>query len=107
MPAFSANITAIGSTHEGSNYTLTCTINGDESLEATNRKFQWKRVDSMDDVFQDSMVNDTLAFNQLSHDDAGEYRCNVSFDSPYLIGAHYVMTSFNITVTSKCKLHDK
>ena len=107
MPAFSANIRASGFTDEGSNYTLTCTINGDESLAATNRTFQWERVDSMDDMVQGTMADDTLTFNPLSRDDAGEYRCNVSFDSPYLIGTHYVMTSFNITVTGKCKLDDQ
>ena len=104
MPAFSANITASGSADEGSNYTLTCTINGDESLAATNRTFQWERVDSMDDTLQGTIADNTLTFNPLSHDYAGEYRCNASFDSPYLIGSQYVMTSFNITVTSKCKL---
>ena len=104
MPEFSADIAASGSADEGSNYTLTCTINGDESLAATNRTFRWDGVDSMDDMFQDLMANDTLTFNPLSRDDAGEYRCNVSFDSPYLIGSQYVMTSFKITVISKCKL---
>ena len=107
MPAFSASITASGSTDEGSNYTLTCTINGDESLAATNRTFQWERVGSMDDMLQDPMANDTLTFNLLHRDDAGVYRCNTSFDSPYLIGTHYVMTSFNIMVTSKCKFDDQ
>ena len=107
MPAFSADTTASGSTDEGSNYTLTCTVNGDESLAATNRTFQWERVDSMDDMLRGTLVDDTLTFNPLSRDDAGVYRCNVSFDSPYLIGTRYVMTSFNITVTSKCKLDDQ
>ena len=107
MPAFSANITASGSTDEGSNYTLACTINEDESLAATNRAFQWERVDSMDDMVQGTIADNTLTFNPLSRGDAGVYRCNVSFDSSYLIGTHYVMTSFNITVTGKCKLDDQ
>ena len=107
MPAFSAHITASGSTDEGSNYTLTCTVSGDESLAATNRTFQWERVDAIDDMVQGTMADDTLTFNPLSRGDAGVYRCNVSFDSLYLIGTRYVMTSFNITGTSKCKLDDQ
>ena len=107
MPAFSVNITASGSTDEGSNYTLTCTTNGDESLAATNRAFQWERVDTMDNMVQGTMADDALTFNPLSRDNTGEYRCNASFDSPYLIATHYVMTSFNITVTGKCKLDDQ
>ena len=100
----SANITPSGAPHEGSNYTLTCAVHGDELLAAANRTFQWDRVDGMD---EDPMAIDTLTFNPLSRDNAGEYRCNVRFDSPYLIGTRYVMTPFNITVTSKCKLDDQ
>ena len=106
MPAFSADITASGFTDEGSNYTLTCTINGDESLAATNRTFQWERVDSMDDI-QGTIADDSLTFNPLHRDEAGEYMCTTSFDSPYLIETRYVMTSFNFTVTSKCKIDDQ
>ena len=58
----------------------------------------------MKDMFQGPMANDTLTFNPLSRDGAGEYICNTSFHSPYLAEIHYVMTSFNITVTSKCEL---
>ena len=93
----SANIRASGPQHEGSNYTLICAIHGDELLASTNRTFQWEKVDSMDR----RIANDTVTFNPLSRDDTGEYRCNVSFDSPYLIGTSHVTTSFNIMVTSK------
>ena len=99
----SANIIPSGAPHEGSNYTLTCAVRGDELLAAANRTFRWGRVDGMDEY---PMANDTLTFNPLSRGDAGVYRCNASFDSPYLIGTHYVMTSLNITVTSKCKFDD-
>ena len=104
VPVLSANITASGSTDEGSNYTLTCTVNGAESLAATNRTIQWERVDSMYDMLQNPTPNDTLTFKPLSRDDAGEYRCTASFDSPYLIGAHHMMQSFNVLITSKYKV---
>ena len=61
----------------------------------------------MNDTLQVFTANDTLTFNPLNRDDAGEYRCNASFDSPYLIGTHYVIQSFNITVMSKCKPGDQ
>ena len=61
----------------------------------------------MDDMSQVRTANDTLTFNLLSRDDAGEYKCNASFDSPYLIGTRYVIQSFNVTVMSKCKLDDQ
>ena len=99
----SANTTPSGGPHEGSNYTLTCAVRGDELLVAANRTFRWDRVDGMNEY---SIANDTLTFNPLSRGDAGEYRCTGSFDSPYLIGTHYVITSLNITVTSKCKFGD-
>ena len=105
-PELSANISASGLPDEGSSYTLTCTVHGAESLAATNWTFQWGRIDSSDDMLQDFIANDTLIFNPLRRCDAGEYRCSASFDSPYLIGTRYVTTSFNITVTSKCKLDD-
>ena len=100
----SASITVIGPPDEGSIYILTCAVYGDKSLAPTNETFQWERVDSMDDMSQVHMASDTLTFNPLSRDDAGEYRINASFDSPYLIGTRYVTQSFNITITSKCKL---
>ena len=103
----SANITASGPPDEGSIYTLICAVHGDESLAATNETLQWEGLDGVDEMFLVPMANDTLTFNPLSRDDAGVYRCNVRFGSPYLIGTRYVMTSFNITVTSKCKLDDQ
>ena len=103
----SANITASGSSDEGSIYTLTCAVHGDESLAATNETLQWEGLGGVDEMFLDPMANDTLTFNPLSRDNAGEYRCNASFDSPYLIGTSHVTISFNITVTSKCKLGDQ
>ena len=52
-------------------------------------------------------TNDTLTFNPLNRDDAGEYSCSASFDSPYLVGTRYVIQSVTITVMSKCKLDDQ
>ena len=104
----SANITASELSDEGSFYTLTCAVHGDESLAATNRTFLWERVDSMDDMLQVPTANDTLTFYPLSRDNAGEYRCNASFDSPYLIGTRSVISqSVTITVMSKCTLDDR
>ena len=94
----SANITASGPLDEGSNYTLICAVDGDESLAPTNRTFQWERVDNVDETSQDPAY-DALTFNPLHRNDTGEYRCNVSFDSPYLIGTRHVTTSFDITVS--------
>ena len=64
---------------EGQRYTLTCAVRGDELLAPTNRRFQWDKGSST------GIHNGaTLTFNQLRPDDAGDYRCTASFDSPYL-----------------------
>ena len=80
VPALSASITANGQLNEGQSYSLTCAVNGDESLAVTRRTFQWDRVGGSGSVSQSSV----LTFNTLSRDDDGEYMCTSTFTSPYL-----------------------
>ena len=97
-PALSANITANGQPNEGQSYSLTCAVNGDESLAGTSRTFQWDRVGGSGSVSQSSV----LTFNTLSRDDDGEYRCTSTFTSPYLTNITLTATTM-VTVNRELK----
>ena len=90
-------ITASGLPDEGSNYTLTCTVHGDQSLPSTNESFQWDKIGSNVSFSQEL----TLPFIPLLYDDEGEYRCTVNITSPHLTGIHTVVEEKNLSVNRK------
>ena len=95
----SASITANGQPNEGQSYTLTCAVNGDESLAVTSRTFRWDRVGGSGSVSQSPV----LSFNTLSRDDDGEYRCTSTFTSPYLTNTQTVTATTMVTITRELK----
>ena len=78
---------------EGERYTLTCAVSGDEMLAPTNRRFQWDNGSSTG-IHNEAI----LTFNQLRPDDAGDYTCIVSFDSPYLTGTQRLTETVRVAV---------
>ena len=78
---------------EGQRYTLTCAVSGDELLAPTNRRFRWDKGSST------GIHNGaTLTFNQLRPDDAGDYRCTVSFDTRFLTGTQTLTATVRVAV---------
>ena len=98
-PALSASITANGQPNEGQSYSLTCAVNGDESLAVTSRTFQWDRVGGSGSVSQSSV----LTFNTLSRDDNGEYMCTSTFTSQYLTHTQTVTNTTMVTINRELK----
>ena len=100
-PALSATITANGQPNEGQSYSLTCDVNGDESLAVTSRTFQWDRVggSARGNVSRSSV----LTFNTLSRDDDGEYMCTSTFTSPYLTNTQTVTAITMVTINRELK----
>ena len=98
-PALSASITANGQPNEGQSYSLTCNVNGDESLAVTRRTFQWDRVGGSGSVSQSSV----LTFYTLSRDDDGEYMCTSTFTSPYLTNTQTVTATTMVTINRELK----
>ena len=98
-PELSVVITLNGQPNEGQSYSLTCAVNGDESLAVTSRTFQWDRVGGSGSVSQSS----DLTFNTLSRDDDGEYMCISTFNSPYLTNTQTVTATTNITINRELK----
>ena len=90
-------ITAEGRPVEGQRYTLTCAVSGDDLLAPTNRRFQWDKGSSI------GKNNATLTFNPIRPDDTGDYRCTVSFDSPYLTGTQRVTETVRVAVLGLVK----
>ena len=95
----SASITANGEPNEGQSYSLTCDVNGDESLAVTSRTFRWDRVGGSGSV----SLSSVLTFNTLSRDDDGEYRCTSTFTSPYLTNTQTVTATTMVTITRELK----
>ena len=95
----SASITANGEPNEGQSYTLTCAVNGDESLAVTSRTFRWDRVGGSGSVSQSPI----LTFNTLSRDDDGEYMCTSTITSPYLTYNQTVMVTATVTINRELK----
>ena len=78
---------------EGERYTLTCAVSGDDLLAPTNRRFRWDKGSST------GIHNEaTLTFNQLHPDNAGDYRCTASFDTPFLNGTQRLTESVRVAI---------
>ena len=76
-------ITTSGSPIEGQTYSLTCDLMGDESLDATE-SFKWDRTPTPKNS---TLQTATLSFTALTVADAGNYTCNNTITSPYLISS--------------------
>ena len=98
-PELLAVIAASGPPFEGSNYTLTCQVSGDELLATINRSFMWNVFGDMVNMLQGPAH--ILTFNPLTRSDTGEYRCTATITSPYLIESRRVMGSKTVTVNCK------
>ncbi len=92
VPALSVVITSTGNPTEGQNYSLSCTINGIESLNVSKIKYQWNK-----DVSNSS----TLNFTPLTLNDYGTHTCTVTVTSPLLNETHTTMNVTTLTVRRK------
>ena len=62
-------------------------------LAPTNRRFRWDKG-SRTGIHNEA----TLTFNQLRPDDAGNYRCTVSFDTDFLTGTQRLTETVRVAV---------
>ena len=97
-PDLSVVITTSGQRAEGRNYSLTCEISGDERLAVSERAFRWDKVGGSVAILSRESV---LAFDALSPEDAGEYRCTSIVTSPYLTGTRAVTGTESVAVIGK------
>ena len=65
---------------EGSQYTLTCTVSGHESLTSPSVTYQWLRGSST----VQGQSNNGLVFNPVGPDDSGTYTCRATVSSSIL-----------------------
>ena len=83
-----------GTPIEDNQYTLTCTVSGQQLLMATAILYQWSNTT---DFLQSQTA--TLNFNPVDRYDSGTYTCQVTIRSPLLNGDITVqnLTTFQVT----------
>ena len=81
---------------EGNEYTLTCTVSGDQSLASYSVTYQWSRDSG---TVQGQMIENRLVFNPVEPDDNGTYTCRATVSSSLLNGDITVDGSTAISVT--------
>ncbi len=97
----SANTVAVtvhggGTSTEGSEYTLTCTVSGHQSLINRTIMYQWSRDPNNLQGLTDQM---TYTFNSIDRYDNGTYTCRVTISSPLLNSDIVVQNSTTFQVT--------
>ena len=72
---------------------------GDESLDVTERIIRWDKLTSTNqhEVYRGA----TLTFSSLKHANEGEYRCNQTITSPYLLSTRTEVQTKEIVVVGK------
>ena len=72
---------------------------GDESLDVTATSIRWDRVTP---TFQHGIHQTaTLSFTSLSHEDEGQYRCNINITFPYTTSSLTAMGTTSFTLIRK------
>ena len=82
----------------GQSVTLTCDVFGADKLNPILTYIWTKKNNTYSEVIATS---NTLSFPTLHLSSTGEYTCNVSVESPYLIDVINITKSYNITLESK------
>ena len=95
-PTVTANITERGVIPNGGHsYTLTCSVNGTDNLNATI-DYEWQDQSSTSIGYSNN-----LTFNSLSLSDAGQYTCKVTITSSYLVEQILTTGTHNVVFQSK------
>ena len=104
-PPISAQITTSSSDSlllGQSGYSLTCGITGTENL-SPSITYQWTKNNGTQDQtqIQNDEGNPRVSFSHLRPSDAGQYTCQATIRSPYLIDDIIVMNTLDVTLQSE------
>ncbi len=95
IPVLSVVVSSSGNPIEGQNYSLTCAINGVESLtNVIKTEYQWHKDENISS-------SPTLNFTPLTLNDSGTYTCTVNITSPLLNDTHTAINETTLTIRRK------
>ena len=81
-------------------YSLTCGVNGADNLNPTIT-YQWTKNNGTQTQIQVGGNLQVLSFSPLSLSDAGQYTCQATVSSPYLIDNITRMDSQDVMIQSE------
>jgi len=91
-------ITPTGTAEVGQSYSLSCSVSGADSLNATSTTYHWYNESS--NPRSEVGTTSTYTLNPLRPYHAGQYTCEVTIASPYLDGDLSRSVMQNVTVQS-------